>query len=250
MTYLIIEHFRPNKVKALYHRFAEKGRLLPEGVTYLNSWIDENVKTCYQLMESESLEKLKLWISHWDDLADFEIVPVINSAEAKAKVFAKSDSSNEFSIQIRIATEADCVAISKLLFQAFEAFEKDYTKGGFAATTISPEEVKSRIAKGIIWLAILNNKIVGTVSTFKNENTILIKSMAVHPDARGKKIGLQLLQQVENHAIADGAKYLYLNTTPYLKKAIRLYEKFGFEIINEPPYELFGTPLFNMRKKL
>lgn len=85
-TYMIIEHFHPQKVKALYQRFEKKGRMLPDGVIYINSWIDENVETCYQLMESESLEKLEEWVSYWEDLADFEIVPIISSEEAKGRV--------------------------------------------------------------------------------------------------------------------------------------------------------------------
>ena len=85
-TYVIIEHFRPETIKALYQRFDEKGRMLPEGVNYLHSWIKEDVSLCYQVMESESQELLKSWIVKWEDLADFEIVPVISSGEAKAKL--------------------------------------------------------------------------------------------------------------------------------------------------------------------
>ena len=85
-TYVIIEHFRPETIKALYQRFEEKGRMLPEGVNYLHSWINEDLSICYQVMESESLELLKSWIAKWEDLADFEIVPVISSGEAKVKV--------------------------------------------------------------------------------------------------------------------------------------------------------------------
>lgn len=88
MTYMIIERFHPGKVKELYRRFDEKGRLLPTGVTYMNSWIDEKVETCFQVMESESLDKLLTWIHHWEDLAEFEIIPVITSAQAKEKVFS------------------------------------------------------------------------------------------------------------------------------------------------------------------
>ena len=88
MLYMIIEKFHPGKVKALYQRFSEKGRMLPEGVTYINSWINEPVTICYQLMESSSAENIYEWISHWNDLADFEVIPVITSAQAKEKVFA------------------------------------------------------------------------------------------------------------------------------------------------------------------
>jgi hypothetical protein len=83
---MIIEKFHEGKVKALYQRFEEKGRMLPDGVNYLNSWINEAVTMCYQLMETDSVEKLQLWIDQWNDLADFEIVTVITSAEAKKKV--------------------------------------------------------------------------------------------------------------------------------------------------------------------
>jgi hypothetical protein len=88
MTYMIIEKFKDGKVKELYQRFEEKGRLMPNGVNYVNSWINEDVTTCFQLMETDSLESLHEWINNWKDLADFEIIPVISSTEAKAKVFA------------------------------------------------------------------------------------------------------------------------------------------------------------------
>jgi len=63
---------------------------LPDGVDYIDSWINENVEICYQLMESESLEKIHEWIQNWNDLADFEVVPIINSTEAKNKVLSRS----------------------------------------------------------------------------------------------------------------------------------------------------------------
>ncbi len=88
MLYMIIERFRPGKTKDLYKRFEEKGRMLPDGVKYINSWIDNDILTCYQVMESESEQKLQQWISYWNDLADFEVIPVISSAEAKEKVLS------------------------------------------------------------------------------------------------------------------------------------------------------------------
>lgn len=87
MQYLIIERFHPGKLKEIYQRFDEKGRMLPEGVTYINSWIDEKITTCYQVMESESAEKLQQWTGHWNDLVDFEIIPVISSDQARKHVF-------------------------------------------------------------------------------------------------------------------------------------------------------------------
>lgn len=83
---MVIEKFIPGRVKDLYQRYAETGRMLPEGVKYINSWISKDVTVCYQLMEADSLDSLNLWIANWDDLADFEVIPIISSDEARAKV--------------------------------------------------------------------------------------------------------------------------------------------------------------------
>ena len=88
MLYMIIEKFRSGKVKELYQRFQEKGRLMPEGLAYINSWINEDVTCCYQVMETNDVDKLHEWINNWKDLSDFEIIPVITSAQAKEKVFS------------------------------------------------------------------------------------------------------------------------------------------------------------------
>ena len=88
MLYFIIEQFHPGKVQELYKRFEEKGRMMPEGVSYINSWINKELTVCYQVMEADDINKLQEWISNWDDLADFEIIPVITSKEAKEKALS------------------------------------------------------------------------------------------------------------------------------------------------------------------
>ena len=65
--------------------------MLPPGVSYINSWINGEMNTCNQVMESDAEEKIYEWISHWKDLTDFEVIPVITSAQAKEKVFAATD---------------------------------------------------------------------------------------------------------------------------------------------------------------
>ena len=87
---MIIETFIPEKVKELYQRYEQQGRQLPDGVNYIDSWIDEDVKTCYQLMESDSFENLNLWISRWNDLADFKVIRVKDSATAKRIVLNRT----------------------------------------------------------------------------------------------------------------------------------------------------------------
>ena len=88
MQYMLIEKFRPGKVKDMYQRFTDKGRMLPDGVTFVGSWINDSVTICYQVMEADTREQLQIWIDNWKDYVDFEVIPVISSAEAREKVFA------------------------------------------------------------------------------------------------------------------------------------------------------------------
>lgn len=81
-TYMIIENYKPGKTKEIYSRFKEKGRMLPYGVEFVDSWVEENLQKCYQVMKSESMEGINEWIDHWKDLVDFEVIPVLNSSEA------------------------------------------------------------------------------------------------------------------------------------------------------------------------
>jgi hypothetical protein len=74
--YMVVEHFRPGCFDAVYQRFNEKGRMLPAGLYYLNSWVNKEKNICYQLMETNDRELLNIWISRWDDLTEFEIVPI------------------------------------------------------------------------------------------------------------------------------------------------------------------------------
>ncbi len=89
MFYMVIERFHPGKVQDIYKRFDEKGRMMPEGVEYINSWINTDVSICYQVMKSPSEEKLQEWINNWNDIVDFEVIPVTSSAEARTKIFTK-----------------------------------------------------------------------------------------------------------------------------------------------------------------
>ena len=88
-TYMIIEHYKPGKTEEIYSRFSEKGRMLPEGVEFVNSWIEDNLQTCYQVMKSESPKKLNEWIDNWKDLVDFEVIRVLSSQEVNDKVHRK-----------------------------------------------------------------------------------------------------------------------------------------------------------------
>ncbi|MBV6457862.1 MAG: hypothetical protein HONBIEJF_00982 [Fimbriimonadaceae bacterium] len=81
MLVLVIECFRSGNPKAVGERFQEKGRMLPEGVTYQASWFDSDGKRCYQIMRTPSLEALEPWLSAWADLVDFDVRPIVPSEE-------------------------------------------------------------------------------------------------------------------------------------------------------------------------
>ena len=82
MLYMVIEHFRQGRAPEVYDRFRERGRMAPEGVRYISSWVDLGFQRCFQVMETEDEALLREWMAHWHDLIDFEIVRVRTSAEA------------------------------------------------------------------------------------------------------------------------------------------------------------------------
>jgi N-acetylglutamate synthase-like GNAT family acetyltransferase len=153
-------------------------------------------------------------------------------------------------MMIRLAVPGDASAIAAVLHQAFLEYEAHYTPGGFAATTPTSDRIESRWSEGPVWVAIEDGEVVGTVGVVPKRESLYVRSMAVRPSARGHKIGETLLELIEDYAHERGHKRLYLSTTPFLDRAIRLYERFGFERIDEGPHDLFGTPLFTMAKTL
>lgn len=157
---------------------------------------------------------------------------------------------NESDIQIRRATRRDASAIAQVLHTAFMEYERYYTHEAFAATTPSAEFLSQRMNEGPIWVALQGERIVGTVSTVLKGQACYLRSMAIVSTARGQRIGARLLDQVEQFAREQGADHLYLSTTPFLERAIRLYERCGFRRSEEGPLTLFGTPLFTMVKTL
>jgi hypothetical protein len=86
MLFMLVEHFRDGDPVPVYHRFRERGRLLAPGVDYVASWVTDDLKHCFQVMEAEHREALDAWIGRWSDLADFEVIPVITSDAAAQRV--------------------------------------------------------------------------------------------------------------------------------------------------------------------
>ena len=85
MLYMILEHFKGDPTP-VYRRFREHGRLAPEGLRYVNSWVTADLQRCYQVMECDDARLLEEWMNQWKDLVDFQIIPVVTSAEAASAV--------------------------------------------------------------------------------------------------------------------------------------------------------------------
>src|SRR5215471_3903682 len=151
---------------------------------------------------------------------------------------------------IRVSCVEDARAIAGVLQAAFAEYKSLYTPEGYGATTPREGEIRSRFDQGPTWVATCEGVIVGTVSVVPKDDSLYLRSMAIVPAARGLQIGERLLTEIEDFAIAEGYRRLFLSTTPFLHRAIRLYEKLGFERNDEPPHDLFGTPLFTMTKEL
>jgi len=85
MLYMVVETFIRGPAP-VYERAADQGRLLPDGLEYVDSWVDERLDRCFQLMRTDDPTLFDEWTAHWSDLAEFEVVPVIGSGQAAARV--------------------------------------------------------------------------------------------------------------------------------------------------------------------
>jgi hypothetical protein len=86
MLFMVIEYFRNGDARPVYRRFRDRGRLMPDGIVYRGSWVDADMARCFQVMECADAALLRQWTQAWEDLVDFEIVPVVTSDEARAKI--------------------------------------------------------------------------------------------------------------------------------------------------------------------
>ena len=84
--YMVVERFKNKDAVSVYRRSRERGRMTPDGLVYVSSWVDEKLERCYQLMETRDRALLDQWMANWSDLVDFEVHPVMTSKEAAEKI--------------------------------------------------------------------------------------------------------------------------------------------------------------------
>ena len=86
MLYMVVEHFRGGDPVPVYRRFRDHGRLAPDGLRYVTSWVTTDFRRCFQVMECDSVGLLEEWMARWDDLVEFEVLAVMPSAEAVSAI--------------------------------------------------------------------------------------------------------------------------------------------------------------------
>jgi GNAT superfamily N-acetyltransferase len=164
--------------------------------------------------------------------------------------FSMDKSNPPSNIQVRLATVDEAAHVASVLHEAFVEYKSLYTPEAFTATILTADRIRERWSEGPVWVAQLDDRLVGTVAAVLEDDSLYIRSMAVLPNDRGKGVGRLLLEHVERFAATKGARRMLLCTTPFLLQAIRLYEQYGFQRISDGPLELFGTPLFTMKRIL
>jgi GNAT superfamily N-acetyltransferase len=151
-------------------------------------------------------------------------------------------------LKIKTAEESDVLLIETLLSVSFAEFKSVYTKEAFKATVIKKNEIFERMSEGPIWIAQIEGKIIGTLSAVLKGGSLYVRGMAVHPEARGRRVGEKLLEEAEKFASVHKINRLFLGTTQYLISAIRLYERKGFKTYGEKDF--YGMRLRMMEKFL
>jgi len=89
MQFMVIERFRNRDAKAVYRRFRDQGRMAPDGLRYVGSWIETNFDRCFQIMECDDARLLQEWIANWSDLVEFEVVPVVSSEQTRETILPR-----------------------------------------------------------------------------------------------------------------------------------------------------------------
>ncbi len=160
--------------------------------------------------------------------------------------------SSQEGIVIRGAKQAEAAEIHKILASAFEPYRHDYTEEAYRATVVSVDEIQRRIEdkETEVLVATLNGALSGTVTvTPLDERSIYIKSMAVAPRFQGRRIASELLNELERIAKGRGCTRIVLECYEPLRKAVSLYEKFGFKRTGKVrPYH--GIVVFEMVKEV
>ncbi len=153
-------------------------------------------------------------------------------------------------LRVRRARPGEAASVSFLLRVAFAEVAALYTPEALAATLPDAEALRQRMDEGAVWIAFLGAEPVGTLSAYCRPEGLHLRSMAVHPGARGHGVARALLAVAEGFGRDRGLARVFLRTTPFLHSAIALYSRAGFTLCQGAERDLHGVPLFEMEKPL
>jgi len=154
-------------------------------------------------------------------------------------------------VEIRAAIERDADAISAILADSFAEYKPRFSNAAFEATTPDRDKILNRMKEGPAWVAISDGKIIGTISAVPRGRVMLLRDLAVPPAARGRAIGKMLLVHAARYAYHKRFRRLSMQAAPFLTRALREVEQFGFERIDEGACNFDGTtPVYTMTKPL
>jgi N-acetylglutamate synthase-like GNAT family acetyltransferase len=154
-------------------------------------------------------------------------------------------------VHVRLATADDAEEISNVLREAFSVIREHYTAEAFEVVTPKPDEIYRRFEEGPIWVAELDDEIVGTVSLTTEPEGLYVRSMAVSPCVQKQGVGRKLLDALHEHASGTGIERIFLYTLPFQKGARAMYEKYGYKWVRDTPAEeWYGVAGLEMDKKL
>ena len=154
-------------------------------------------------------------------------------------------------LRVRRARPAEAACVSFLLRVAFAEVAQLYTPEALDATLPDADALRRRIDEGTpVWIALLDDQVVGTLSAFDGSEGLHLRSMAVHPGARGHGVARALLAAAEGFGRERGHTRVFLRTTPFLHAAIALYSRSGFTLCQGAERDFHGVPLFEMEKAI
>jgi GNAT superfamily N-acetyltransferase len=154
-------------------------------------------------------------------------------------------------VRVRRARPAEAASVAFLLRVAFSEVAQLYTPEALDATLPDADAMRRRLEEGAaVWIALLDDQVVGTLSAFDRPEGLHLRSMAVHPAARGHGVARALLAAAEGLGRERGHRRVFLRTTPFLHAAISLYSRSGFTLCQGAERDFHGVPLFEMEKLL
>jgi N-acetylglutamate synthase-like GNAT family acetyltransferase len=154
-------------------------------------------------------------------------------------------------VTVRLAVHSDATEISRILLEAFSVYRRFYTEAAFEQVTPTSNLIKGRLEEGPIWVAELDDEIVGTVSVIKEPEGLYVRSMAVSPEKQERGIGHKLLETVDEFAAGTDDERIFLYTTYFVPGAKEMYEKHGYKWVRDTTAdEWYGTPGLEMDKRI